>query len=73
MCFGGSKSTNNVNSPAYAATPEGGATAIQRDSVASPADNTPAGRGLADRPTQADVTSVDRRTNAAGINVRGML
>jgi hypothetical protein len=72
MCFGGSKSTNNVNTPAYAPTPEAGSMAIQQDRVASPPSGPGSANSLADRPTQSDVTSVDRRTNAAGINVRGM-
>ncbi|MGU3358894.1 hypothetical protein ACLBWX_01030 [Methylobacterium sp. M6A4_1b] len=69
MCFGGgSKSTNNVNTPAYAATPEAGAGAIQQDSVASP-QTTSKVPGLSDRPTQADMTGADRRTQGVGLNI----
>ena len=55
MCFGGgSKSTDVSSSPSYAATPEGGASAVQLDTV-GPA-KTAAQGGLADQPTQAEVT-----------------
>lgn len=70
MCFGGSKSTNNVNTPAYAPTPEGGAAAVQQDSVASPAKVN--GSGLSDRPTQADFTSTPRTSAGVGLTVKGM-
>lgn len=73
MCFGGgSKSTNNVNTPAYAATPEAGASAVQEGSVASPKTTTTV-PGLADRPTQADYTGTSRQTSASpGLNIKGM-
>ncbi|GJE18769.1 hypothetical protein [Methylobacterium marchantiae] len=70
MCFGGgSKSTNNVNTPAYAATPEAGAKAVIEERVTAPSIG-PAATGLSDRPTQADFTSTPR--GGAGLSVKGM-
>lgn len=72
MCFGGSQSTNNVNTPAYAATPEAGASAIRQDSVASPSTGSKV-PGLADQPTQNGITAAGTPVPVnVGLNVKGM-
>lgn len=55
MCFGGSKSTNNSVSPPYAATPEAGATAVQKDAIKNPPKG--AAGSLSDQVTQSEVTT----------------
>lgn len=73
MCFGGKKSTNNVVTPAYPATYEAGAGAVQQDYTTEKANvSGHVGAGLSDRPTQADVTSAPRGSGAVGLNVKGM-